>query len=191
MILKNMYYKCKAEVKKRRFKNNSITGSYFSCTHGSNCINLSGKKEHIKIGNHCEICGILSVNKNGKIIIGNYTTIRYGSSIEAAEMIKIGDYVIISNNVIIRDNNSHPIEPDKRIELCKSGFESELWNWEHAISKQIIINDNVWIGERAIIYKGVEIGKGSIIAGGSVVTHSVPDYVIAAGNPAKVVKYIR
>jgi maltose O-acetyltransferase len=98
--------------------------------------------------------------------------------------------VIISNNVIIRDNNSHPVQPQKRIELCKSGFNSNLWEWEHSISKPIRIYDNVWIGERVIIYKGVEIGEGSIVAGGSVVVKSVPEYTIVAGNPAKVVKYL-
>ncbi|MCA1021069.1 acyltransferase [Halobacillus litoralis] len=50
------------------------------------------------------------------------------------------------------------------------------------------VEDNVWIGARVIILPGVTIGKGSIIGAGAVVTKNVPDYSIAAGNPAKVVK---
>ncbi|WP_279158935.1 acyltransferase [Muribaculum intestinale] len=52
------------------------------------------------------------------------------------------------------------------------------------------MEDNVWIGERATILKGVSIGHGSIIACDSVVTKAIPPNSIAAGNPAKVVKKI-
>ncbi len=50
------------------------------------------------------------------------------------------------------------------------------------------IEDDVWIGARAILLKGITIGKGSIIAAGSVVTKDVPPYTIVGGNPAKVIK---
>ena len=52
----------------------------------------------------------------------------------------------------------------------------------------VVIEDDVWIGARAIILKGVTVGTGSVIAAGSVVTKSVPAYSIAAGVPARVVK---
>lgn len=52
------------------------------------------------------------------------------------------------------------------------------------------IEDNVWIGENAVILKGVQIGRGSIIACNAVVTKDVPPYTIAAGNPARIVKDI-
>ena len=52
----------------------------------------------------------------------------------------------------------------------------------------ITIEDDVWIGSRAIILKGVTIGRGSIVGAGAVVTKSTPPYSIVAGNPAKMVK---
>ena len=52
----------------------------------------------------------------------------------------------------------------------------------------IVIEDDVWIGARAIILQGVRIGKGAIIGAGSVVTKDVPPYAIVAGNPARVVR---
>lgn len=55
----------------------------------------------------------------------------------------------------------------------------------------VIIEDNVWIGEKTSIMPGVHIGKGSIIAANSVVTHDIPPYCIAAGVPAKVIKRLR
>ena len=54
----------------------------------------------------------------------------------------------------------------------------------------MVIEDNVWIGERSTILKGVHIGKGSIIGCDSVVTKNIPAYSIAVGNPAIVVKVI-
>jgi maltose O-acetyltransferase len=53
----------------------------------------------------------------------------------------------------------------------------------------IVIEDDVWVGSRAILTDGVTIGRGSIIGAGSVVTKSVPPYSIVAGVPAKVIRY--
>lgn len=55
--------------------------------------------------------------------------------------------------------------------------------------KDVIIEDDVWIGARAVILKGVRVGRGSIIAAGAVVVRDVPPYAIVAGVPASVVKY--
>jgi acetyltransferase-like isoleucine patch superfamily enzyme len=54
--------------------------------------------------------------------------------------------------------------------------------------KDIIIEDDVWIGAGTVITAGVTIGKGSIIAAGAVVTNNIPSYVVAGGVPAKVIK---
>ena len=69
--------------------------------------------------------------------------------------------------------------------MCESGHESELWDRIHSKSKPVIIEDNVWIGRRVMINKGVRIGEGSIIAAGAVVTKSVPPYSVVYGNPAR------
>ena len=52
----------------------------------------------------------------------------------------------------------------------------------------VYINDDVWIGSRAIILPGVSVGKGAVVAAGAVVTQNVPDFAIVGGNPAKVLK---
>jgi acetyltransferase-like isoleucine patch superfamily enzyme len=68
-------------------------------------------------------------------------------------------------------------------------FFGPLWNWnEHVDRKPIVIEDNVWIGERSTILKGVTIGRGSVVGCNSVVTHDVPPYCVVAGNPARIVK---
>ena len=112
-----------------------------------------------------------------------------GTHIGAVETIIIGNDVIIAGNTHIYDNNNHPTDPDKRLEMSRSGdFFGPLWSWAQSAHKPIIIEDNVWIGERCTILKGVRIGKGAIVGCNSVVTRDVPEYSIVAGNPAKVVK---
>lgn len=53
----------------------------------------------------------------------------------------------------------------------------------------VVIEDNVWIGSRSIILRGVTVGRGSVIGAGSIVNKSVPPYAVVAGNPAKVVAF--
>ena len=58
-----------------------------------------------------------------------------------------------------------------------------------SVSKTVIIGDDVWIGARVIILKGVYVGKGAVIAAGAILTKDVPEYAIVGGVPAKVIKY--
>ena len=64
------------------------------------------------------------------------------------------------------------------------GYEAEI-----EIDNKVVIDDYVWIGRRAIILPGVKIGKGVVIGAGALVSKDIPDFGIAVGNPAKVVKY--
>jgi len=63
------------------------------------------------------------------------------------------------------------------------------YDTKETINKDIIIEDNVWIGDRVIVLGGVTIGEGAIIQAGAVVVNDIPKYAIAGGNPAKVFKY--
>lgn len=150
---------------------------------------ISPSKEQLIIKNNCDISGCrIYVIGNGKVSIGDHTTIRYNSKISSVCNISIGSHVIISNNVDIYDHNSHPTDFDTRWKMCDNGFYGEAWSSTKADFKPTIIEDGVWIGEKSTILKGVTIGRGSIVASHSVVTKSVPPYTIVAGNPAVVVK---
>ena len=91
----------------------------------------------------------------------------------AAESIEIGDACMFAHGAYISDADWHGIYD--RSEPVGS-------------TKPIILKDNVWIGDSAIVCKGVTIGENSIIGAGAVVTKNIPANVVAAGNPAKVVK---
>ena len=174
--------------KKSQFLKYATCGGGLKISSAAGCDSVD--RGSIKIGNNCDIGARLSAKKGARIVIGDRTTIR-GGLVGAAVSITIGDDVIISNSVHIYDNNNHPTDPKQRLEMTQSGsFYGPLWAWERSSKAPVVIEDNVWIGERSTILKGVTIGKGSVIGCDSVVTKSIPPYSVACGNPAKVVKHL-
>lgn len=117
---------------------------------------------------------IRATTPTAKVIIGDNVGVS-GCSICARDLVKIGDNVLIGTGVIITDSDAHPIHPDHRYDSTK------------LVAKSVIIQNNVFIGGRAIILKGVTIGNGAVVGAGAIVTKSIPDYGIAVGNPARVV----
>lgn len=90
--------------------------------------------------------------------------------------VEFGDHVLVGPNVQIY-TATHPLDAKTR----KSWLE---------YAKPISIGDDVWIGGGAIIYPGVSIGSGTVIAAGAVIHKDVPSNVVVAGNPAKIIKEI-
>lgn len=110
------------------------------------------------------------------ITIGKNFYSNYNFTVLDASKVSVGDHVMIGPNVSLITVN-HPTDADSRAE----GYE---------ISKPIIINDHIWICANVVVNPGVTIGKNSIIGSGSVVTKNIPENVIAAGNPCKVLREI-
>lgn len=108
----------------------------------------------------------------GRIRIGDYCMICPGVRISSASEIIIGDSCMIASGAYITDCDWHGIY--NRISLGKR--------------MPVRIEENVWIGDSAIVCKGVTIGVNSIVGAGAVVVNSVPPNVVVAGNPARVVK---
>lgn len=158
---------------------------------GSGIIGMANRNQ-IKIGKNVRLSGWLTVMKNGKITIGDYTLIGPKTVIQAWSHIEIGSYTMISPEVWIQDNNSHSIYAEDRfIDIIGSrDFNETGVDNTNAVEKPIKIGSHVWIGRRSMIMKGVTIGDRSVVAACSVVTHDVPSDTVVAGNPAKVVKQI-
>lgn len=175
-------YKC------RCFKKYATYGPGLDITEESCCI--ADKPGMIRLGKHCRVYGTLQSVGDGKLEIGNNTCIYRRTKIGSVNNIRIGSSVIISNHVHIYDNNNHPVSSRVRREMCMGDFDGDAWRWTHSVSKPIVIEDNVWIGEYSAILKGVTIGKGAVVGCRSVVTKDVPPFTIVAGNPARVVKVI-
>lgn len=112
----------------------------------------------------------IRVIKNGHLEI-NDGFINEGVEITCASKITIGEGATIARDVVIRDYDGHTIKDPN-----------------YKIAKPITIGKHVWIGNRAMILKGVTIGDGAIIAAGAIVTKDVPAGAVVAGVPAKVTK---
>lgn len=135
----------------------------------------------MKIGNGVAISSTISTTqivaeKDGLLEIGSDTFINYGCSISASQHIHIGKGCHIGTYTIIMDNDFHHVQPEKRHERPQS--------------KPITLEDNVWLGTRVIVLKGVTIGAGSVVGSGAVVTKDIPPRSLAAGVPAKVLRTI-
>jgi acetyltransferase-like isoleucine patch superfamily enzyme len=110
----------------------------------------------------------------GRIKIGNYCLVCPGVRISSANGITIGDNCMVASNAYITDSDWHDIY--NRIDSGKTA--------------PVVIENNVWIGDSAIICKGTTIGENSIIGAGAVVVNHIPPNTISAGNPAKIVKQL-
>lgn len=125
--------------------------------------------------------------KGSKLIIGDNVGIS-SACIWAKECITIKDNVKIGGDCILMDTDAHNLDYliRKSNEIDMNGMAIDGIT---AKSAPICIEDDVLIGTRCIILKGVTIGARSIIGSGSIVTKSIPADCIAAGNPCKVIKY--
>ncbi len=132
----------------------------------------------IEIGARARLDGrtvpIELVSWNGPLTIGESTFINYGCSISAHTGVSIGRKCLIGNYVLIMDNDYHDTS-----DHSKPG-----------VSKPIVIEDNVWIGARAIILKGVRVGRGAVIAAGAVVTKDVLPRTMVGGVPASLIRQL-
>ncbi len=153
-------------------------------TRESNIENKLNDPGKIIIGANSVISAYLLVyNQSGQIIIGKNTFISFGTKIWSSKSIVIGDRVMISHDVNIHDNNAHPMDSAKRqkdfINIVNKGTFEFI---EELNAKEIIIEDDVWIGFNASIFKGVRIGKGAIIGANATITKDVPAYAIVVND---------
>jgi acetyltransferase-like isoleucine patch superfamily enzyme len=160
--------------------------------HDAIIINGRNNKKDIKLGENCLCRGtLLTFKYGGEIAIGNWSYIGDLTRIWSGESVTIGNHVLISHNVFISDTSAHELD----YELRADRYEQLILNGMHADktglkTAAIIIEDNVWINPNSVILSGVTIGKGAIVAAGSVVTKDVKPFTMVAGNPAKWIKNI-
>ena len=154
----------------------------------------------VQIGNNCTImsgAGLNPLSRNIKtcIYVGKKATLKLGndvgissSTLWVKESVSIGNSVAIGADCIIMDTDAHNL--DWKIRCSEETNEYGESVDMVTASAPIVIEDNVLVGARCIILKGVTIGARSIIGSGSIVTKDIPSDCIAAGNPCKVIKSI-
>jgi acetyltransferase-like isoleucine patch superfamily enzyme len=152
------------------------------------CISIKGGGSSIVIGKRFIACSdprhnslgvfqrvtIKTVGHGARIVIGDNVGMS-GCTISSAKSITIGNNVLLGSGCLVTDNDAHPVDPAER--TAGGG----------GVSKPVIIEDDVFVGARALVLKGVTIGQGSVIGAGTVITKSVAPYSVVVGNPGKVV----
>lgn len=133
------------------------------------------------------------INTDGEIYVDNcqfYSGVRLEVGSQA--VLRIGNGTYLNRNTVVVANKLVDIGRDCRISWDVVIMDSDLHTLpgEEYSPKAVIIEDNVWIGCRCIILKGVRIGTGAIIAAGAVVTKDIPPHTVAGGVPAKVIREI-
>ena len=128
----------------------------------------TGDSVHIEAPFHCDYGYNIEVGEN---FFANFNL-----TILDVSTVQIGKNAQIGPNVSIY-TAGHPVHPDSR----NSGYEYGI---------PVTIGDNVWIGGNVIILPGVTIGNNAVIGAGSVVTKDIPDSVIAAGDPCRIIREI-
>lgn len=112
----------------------------------------------------------------GRIVLGSGNYFNESAKIICMEEVQVGDNCLFADSVNVYDHD-HKID-DLNLPINKQGY----------ATRPVRIGNNVWLGAKVVVLKGVKIGDGAVIAAGAVVTKDVPAYAIAGGIPAKVLK---
>lgn len=123
-----------------------------------------------------DFCWLIVSNKKGKIVIGDHSVIGHFAHIVAESKVTIENHVLVADKVFISDC-THNYE-NVNIPILAQGI---------SVKKSIVIGEGSWLGENVCVC-GASIGKHCIIGANSVVTNDIPNYSVAVGAPAKVIK---
>jgi acetyltransferase-like isoleucine patch superfamily enzyme len=134
----------------------------------------------IEIGERVLILGSsvrceLSTHDGGQLSIGDRVFLNYGTSISAHSMVRVEDDCKIGQYSIVMDCDWHELETPRH-------------DGGHGMPRPVVLEQGVWLGARVTVLKGVTIGRGSVIGAGSVVVSDIPEAVVAAGVPARVIR---
>jgi acetyltransferase-like isoleucine patch superfamily enzyme len=111
------------------------------------------------------------------LVIGDGCSFAGSDVISAVSLVQLGKEVLLARNVYIADHDHSFSDTTKAV--MHQGIDSV---------GQVIIDDGAWLGENVVVTSGVRIGRGAVVGANSVVTKDVPDYSLAVGAPAKVIK---
>lgn len=131
---------------------------------------------------------MFDVGTKGRVTLGEFALV-HGARIICDSEINIGDFALISWNVVLMDTYRVPINAhERRRELEQLPFRQFRQAAAEVPSSPINIQRNVWIGFDSCVLPGVTIGEGSIVGARSLVTKDIPPYTVVAGNPARIIR---
>jgi acetyltransferase-like isoleucine patch superfamily enzyme len=141
--------------------------------------------DHMNLGEKVTVnrdCWLQTIPNSGdanspKLVIKSHTSVGMGAHISAARQVLIEEYVLLARNVNISDH-AHAFE-NIDIPILQQGLNRIA---------PVVIGRETWLGQNVVVLPGVSIGRHCIIGANSVVNRSIPDFSVAVGAPAKVVR---
>jgi acetyltransferase-like isoleucine patch superfamily enzyme len=133
--------------------------------------------QHITVGERLLVMGRhvaveIGAYPGASLKIGDGVFLNSGVSICAKKSVTIGNNVAIGNYTLVMDTDFHAVDDHTKPGPCAP----------------VVIEDDVWLGARVTVLKGVRIGRGAVVAAGAVVTKDVPPFTLVGGIPAKVIR---
>ena len=139
-------------------------------------------------GSSCYKSTMFDVGPDGSVEIGKFALV-HGARIICDSELVIGDYALISWNVVLMDTYRVPLNSQaRRVELESIPGRNPRRPDACSFASPIRIESNVWIGFDACVLPGVTIGEGSVVGARSVVMQNVPPFTVVAGNPARTIR---
>jgi acetyltransferase-like isoleucine patch superfamily enzyme len=130
----------------------------------------------VAFGRKCVLDHGATIECRGSLVVGARTVFGHHVTIGVREMVTIGDDCLIAELVSIRDHDHEFHDVDRPMRQ------------QGTLTSPVVIEDDVWIGAKATIVRGVRIGRGSIVGANAVVTHDVPAGAVVGGIPARVIR---
>jgi len=155
------------------------TDIYIHCIMGKGDIVLG---DRVLMDGKCVIAFASRFTEHPTLSVGDNTGIGHLCRFTIGKRITIGRNCRLAGEVWLFDSPGHPADPEARRQGISAADEDV---------RPITIGDNVWIGRRALIFPGVTIGEGSIVAAGAAVMSDVPPYTAVAGNPARKISALK
>ena len=163
----------------KQYGKNLHTGVFIQWVQGKGDIIIG---DNVRIGGKCSFAFAARFADHPTLMIGDGTGIGHGCSFVVGKRITIGKNCTLSGNIGVLDSNGHPTDAAARQARLPPPDEDV---------REVVIGDEVWIGGHSMIFPGVRIGEGSVVAARSVVRTHVPPYAVVAGNPARVLFRLR
>jgi acetyltransferase-like isoleucine patch superfamily enzyme len=174
----------------RQFREGAELGANVRLALGARLINL-GARSNARLLGDSVIRGTLRLEAQGRLDLGRFCYVGDGVIVSAQAHVTIGEATLLAHGVQVFDNNSHPISAAARELQFRRMMGFKERNGPIIIdAAPVQIGRRCWIGANALVMKGVTIGDDTIVAAGSVVSTSLPEGVIAGGNPAKTIRVL-